>query len=86
MKKLLILTSMLISMAAICFGLYANYSLLFQKDAALAACEITDKKGKVIFKCVGEDGECSTSMLGYTLTCTGKEKDLKEKTEEEEEG
>ena len=43
---------------------------------ALAACEITNGRGKVIFKCVGEEGECEGSYLGNTLSCSGKQVDL----------
>ena len=43
---------------------------------ALASCEITDKKGNLVFECTGEEGECQVTYLGHTLTCTGKEKTL----------
>ncbi len=39
----------------------------------MTACEITNKKGKVIFKCVGEKGTCDASALGYNLQCSGTE-------------
>ena len=38
---------------------------------ALASCEITDKKGNVVFECVGDEGKCDASKLGYTLICSG---------------
>jgi hypothetical protein len=36
---------------------------------AIAGCEIT-KNGKVVLNCSG-GGKCSTTYMGYTLTCDG---------------
>ena len=57
------------------YGAYtaANMSdsdlLLAENVEALSSCEIT-KKGKVVLRCTG-DNRCSTTYLGYTLTCDG---------------
>ncbi len=49
-----------------------NYpvSLLDDECDALTSCEITSKKGEVVFSCSGEN-TCSSTHLGYTLTCDG---------------
>lgn len=37
---------------------------------AVAECEVTNKRGKVLLKCTGSDS-CSTTYMGHTLTCDG---------------
>ena len=34
-------------------------------------CEVTNKKGEIVFQCSGEDGTCKKTVMGYTLNCTG---------------
>lgn len=49
----------------------ATRSGLISTDVdALAGCEITNKKGEVLFSCSGEN-TCSETYLGKTLTCDG---------------
>lgn len=37
---------------------------------AISACEIT-RKDNTVFKCTGEEGTCTGTKLGHTLTCSG---------------
>ena len=46
--------------------------LAFSEVEALSHCEIT-RKGKIILECDGNEGTCSATYLGYTLTCNGTE-------------
>lgn len=50
-------------------GAFLGASLLVQD--ADASCSIKNKKGEVVFSCVGEKGTCPASALGYTLECSG---------------
>lgn len=71
-------------MSAAASALIISHSItsfeLFHNDVeALSKCEITKNDGQiVIFECVGEDGECTLSRWGFTLTCSGGT-DVKEK-------
>ena len=38
---------------------------------AISSCEI-EKNGTIYLQCTGEEGVCTTSKWGYTLTCSGK--------------
>lgn len=51
-------------------GAFLGASLLVSHDAE-AGCSIKNKKGEVVFSCLGEDGTCRESALGYTLECSG---------------
>lgn len=51
-------------------GAFLGASLLVFQDAD-ASCSIKNKKGEVVFSCVGEKGTCPASALGYTLECSG---------------
>lgn len=44
-------------------------NMTLTETEAIAGCEIT-KKGKVVLDCSGTKS-CSTTYLGYTLTCDG---------------
>ena len=35
-------------------------------------CEVTNKKGEIVFQCSGQDDTCKKTEMGYTLKCTGK--------------
>lgn len=49
----------------------SSRNAMLQGDVeALSSCEIT-KGGGVKLKCAGEVGACTTSYMGYTLTCSG---------------
>lgn len=53
----------------------SNSTPLFNNDIeCLAGCEITDNHNNIVFQCVGEEGTCSKTALGHTLTCSGQEK------------
>ena len=53
-----------------------NVSVSSTKKATdtLAACEIVSPNGTIKFECIGEEGICSETYLGHTLTCTGQKK------------
>ena len=34
-------------------------------------CEVTNKKGEIVFQCSGQDDTCKKTVMGYTLKCTG---------------
>ena len=34
-------------------------------------CEVTNKKGEIVFQCSGQDDTCKKTEMGYTLKCTG---------------
>ena len=41
---------------------------------ALASCEVTNKKGEIVYACTGEEGQCKPDpVLGHTLVCSGTE-------------
>lgn len=64
----------ILSAAAVLFLSNAiKSSDLFSTDVeTLSKCEITRNDGEIIvFECAGEEGECSISHWGYTLTCSG---------------
>ena len=49
----------------------SSRGVMLQGDVeALSSCEI-NRGGSVKYLCVGEQGSCSTSYMGYTLTCSG---------------
>ena len=83
MKKVLTYSFTLICAVVIGLGILCNQSvtkktdLILQKSEACADCELTNNKGKVIFKCEGS-GTCSADKLGYTLTCNSTEVAIKE--------
>ena len=78
MKKIFLL--LLVSTVAVTFVALFNESILTpiwdSEVEVLAACEITNRKGEVIFVCEGEEGECEATALGNTLTCSGKQQSL----------
>lgn len=49
----------------------AGNSLISCDVEALSECDIS-KNGKIHYFCKGNEGHCTASKLGYTLTCTGK--------------
>lgn len=72
--------ALVIGLVCICVlvnALSSSKSLFDDGIECLSECEIKNKAGKVIFLCVGEAGLCEKSYMGYTLTCTGVEKDSK---------
>lgn len=65
--KLIIMKKIAIGTIIFVSSFFLNF---FCKDVK-ASCEIVNKKGDVIFECVGEEGKCSTTKFGYTLECSG---------------
>lgn len=79
MKKKTLLLGLSVAVCAICGRVsMASHapskaivnSLLSENVESMTFCEIT-KEGKVRLKCTGE-GVCSTTYMGYTLICDGK--------------
>ena len=76
MKKINICLSVVIFSTAFGLGIYSHTKTLKESDLnrreieALASCKI-EKKEKIYFQCLGEDGECKDTTMGYTLTCSG---------------
>lgn len=73
----------IVAIVAIIFVGYGAYNakndnkfkvLTLDNVEAISACEIT-RKDKTIFECIGEEGTCSETKFGYTLTCSGKKVD-----------
>lgn len=77
MKKKIILTLGALFIGAMAITLNSLSERNFFKSLtnsdveALAACEITGRKGKVLYKCTGERNTCSVPYGGYTLSCSG---------------
>lgn len=77
MKKKIIILSIAAFVALSVGALFAylnsaSHSLLFGEDVeALSSCEIKNGRGKVIFACDGNEGDCSASHGTFTLECSG---------------
>ena len=49
-------------------------SLCSSEVEALAGCEILNKKGEIVYQCIGNEGHCDPkSAMGHTLICSGTE-------------
>lgn len=74
MKKILSALCLAAVVAIGCYALISQKDAIFGNTDAHASCSVV-RKGKVIFECTGEDGTCSTTYMGITLTCSGKIKE-----------